>query len=43
MKSFQIITGRGVPLKRSDVDTDQIIPADWLKRVERTEIGRAHV
>jgi 3-isopropylmalate/(R)-2-methylmalate dehydratase small subunit len=25
-----------VPLKRSDVDTDQIIPADWLKRVERT-------
>ena len=36
MKSFQIVTGRGVPLKRSDVDTDQIIPADWLKRVERT-------
>ena len=26
----------GVPLKRSDVDTDQIIPAEWLKRVERT-------
>ena len=25
-----------MPLKRSDVDTDQIIPADWLKRVERT-------
>jgi 3-isopropylmalate/(R)-2-methylmalate dehydratase small subunit len=25
-----------VPLKRSDVDTDQIIPAEWLKRVERT-------
>ena len=36
MKSFQIVTGRAVPLKRSDVDTDQIIPADWLKRVERT-------
>ena len=36
MKSFRIHTGRGVPLKRSDVDTDQIIPADWLKRVERT-------
>ncbi|MFM9082294.1 MAG: 3-isopropylmalate dehydratase small subunit [Actinomycetota bacterium] len=36
MKSFRIATGRGVPLKRSDVDTDQIIPADWLKRVERT-------
>ena len=33
MKAVSIITGRGVPLKRSDVDTDQIIP----------EIGRAHV
>ena len=36
MKAVRVITGRGVPLKRSDVDTDQIIPADWLKRVERT-------
>jgi len=36
MKAVQVITGTGVPLKRSDVDTDQIIPADWLKRVERT-------
>ena len=36
MKAAQIIQGRGVPLKRSDVDTDQIIPAEWLKRVERT-------
>ena len=36
MKSVHIVTGRGVPLKRSDVDTDQIIPAEWLKRVERT-------
>ena len=36
MKAVQIIQGRGVPLKRSDVDTDQIIPAEWLKRVERT-------
>jgi len=36
MKSVRVLTGRGVPLKRSDVDTDQIIPADWLKRVERT-------
>ena len=36
MKAVRIITGRGVPLKRSDVDTDQIIPAEWLKRVERT-------
>jgi 3-isopropylmalate/(R)-2-methylmalate dehydratase small subunit len=36
MRAVQVITGTGVPLKRSDVDTDQIIPADWLKRVERT-------
>jgi len=36
VKAVQVITGTGVPLKRSDVDTDQIIPADWLKRVERT-------
>ena len=36
MKKVSIISGRAVPLKRSDVDTDQIIPAEWLKRVERT-------
>jgi 3-isopropylmalate/(R)-2-methylmalate dehydratase small subunit len=36
VKAVHVITGTGVPLKRSDVDTDQIIPADWLKRVERT-------
>ncbi len=36
MKAVHVITGTGIPLKRSDVDTDQIIPADWLKRVERT-------
>ena len=36
MKAVNVITGRGLPLKRSDVDTDQIIPAEWLKRVERT-------
>ena len=36
MKQVNVITGRGLPLKRSDVDTDQIIPAEWLKRVERT-------
>ena len=36
MRKVSIISGRGVPLKRSDVDTDQIIPAEWLKRVERT-------
>ena len=33
------VTGRAVPLDRSDVDTDQIIPSDWLKRVERTGFG----
>ena len=36
MKQVRIVSGRGVPLRRSDVDTDQIIPAEWLKRVERT-------
>lgn len=36
MKAVRIVTGTGVPLRRSDVDTDQIIPAEWLKRVERT-------
>jgi len=36
MKAVRVIQGRAVPLKRSDVDTDQIIPAEWLKRVERT-------
>jgi 3-isopropylmalate/(R)-2-methylmalate dehydratase small subunit len=40
MKAVEIIEGRGVPLDRSDVDTDQIIPSDWLKRVERTGFGR---
>ena len=33
------ITGVAIPLDRSDVDTDQIIPAVWLKRVERTGFG----
>ena len=36
MQAVQIITGTAVPLDRSDVDTDQIIPSDWLKQVERT-------
>ena len=39
MEKITKITGRGVPLERSDVDTDQIIPSDWLKRVERTGFG----
>jgi 3-isopropylmalate/(R)-2-methylmalate dehydratase small subunit len=33
------VTGTAVPLDRSDVDTDQIIPSAWLKRVERTGFG----
>ena len=39
MKPLQVVSGRAVPLDRSDVDTDQIIPSDWLKRVERTGFG----
>ncbi len=39
MKPVHVVTGRAVPLDRSDVDTDQIIPSDWLKRVERTGFG----
>ena len=30
-----VVTGRAVPLRRSNVDTDQIIPAVWLKKVTR--------
>ena len=36
MEAFETHTGIGVPLRRSNVDTDQIIPADYLKRVSRT-------
>ena len=36
MDAFTTHTGIGVPLRRSNVDTDQIIPADYLKRVTRT-------
>ena len=36
MKSVRVITGTALPLRRADVDTDQIIPAEWLKRIERT-------
>jgi 3-isopropylmalate/(R)-2-methylmalate dehydratase small subunit len=36
MEKFTVHTGVGVPLRRSDVDTDQIIPAVYLKRVTRT-------
>ena len=36
MNAVRIVQGTAVPLDRSDVDTDQIIPSDWLKQVERT-------
>jgi 3-isopropylmalate/(R)-2-methylmalate dehydratase small subunit len=36
MDKFTAYTGIGVPLRRSNVDTDQIIPAEYLKRVTRT-------
>jgi 3-isopropylmalate/(R)-2-methylmalate dehydratase small subunit len=35
MEAFTTHTGRAVPLRRSNVDTDQIIPAHWLKKVSR--------
>ena len=36
MEKFTVHSGRAVPLRRSNVDTDQIIPAVYLKRVTRT-------
>jgi len=39
MQAVREIVARAVPLDRSNVDTDQIIPSDWLKRVERTGFG----
>ncbi len=36
MDAFKTHTGTAVPLRRSNVDTDQIIPAEYLKRVTRT-------
>ena len=35
MDAFTVHTGRAVPLRRSNVDTDQIIPAVWLKQITR--------
>lgn len=40
MNPVRVVHGTAVPLDRSDVDTDQIVPAEWLKRVERTGFGR---
>ena len=39
MEPISVIEGTAVPLDRSDVDTDQIIPARYLKRIERTGFG----
>lgn len=39
MEPIKQIKGTALPLGRSDVDTDQIIPSEWLKRVERTGFG----
>ncbi|HEX9495654.1 MAG TPA: 3-isopropylmalate dehydratase small subunit [Candidatus Limnocylindria bacterium] len=39
MRAVSRVSGRALPLDRRDVDTDQIIPSDWLKRVERTGYG----
>jgi 3-isopropylmalate/(R)-2-methylmalate dehydratase small subunit len=36
VKPVRAVTGTALPLRRADVDTDQIIPAEWLKRIERT-------
>jgi 3-isopropylmalate/(R)-2-methylmalate dehydratase small subunit len=40
MQAVRVVQGTAIPLDRSDVDTDQIIPAEWLKRVERTGFGQ---
>jgi 3-isopropylmalate/(R)-2-methylmalate dehydratase small subunit len=40
MRAFTIHTGLVVPLDRSNVDTDQIIPKQFLKRIERTGFGQ---
>src|ERR1700687_407387 len=39
MESVKRVTGRMLPLDRADVDTDQIIPKQFLKRIERTGFG----
>jgi len=39
VQPFRTHTGTALPLDRSDVDTDQIVPAEYLKRIERTGYG----
>jgi 3-isopropylmalate/(R)-2-methylmalate dehydratase small subunit len=40
MKAIETITGRVTVLRRDDIDTDQIIPKQFLKRIERTGFGQ---
>jgi 3-isopropylmalate/(R)-2-methylmalate dehydratase small subunit len=40
LEPLRIVTGKALPLDRSDVDTDQIVPAEYLKRIERTGFGQ---
>jgi 3-isopropylmalate/(R)-2-methylmalate dehydratase small subunit len=39
MQPFTRVSGKVLPLNRADVDTDQIIPAQYMKRIERTGYG----
>src|SRR2546425_8237412 len=39
MEPIAVVEGTALPIDRSDVDTDQIIPAEYLKRIERTGFG----
>jgi 3-isopropylmalate/(R)-2-methylmalate dehydratase small subunit len=39
MRKFETVRGRAIPLDRADVDTDQIISKEFLKRIERTGFG----
>jgi 3-isopropylmalate/(R)-2-methylmalate dehydratase small subunit len=41
VKAFTTVTSRAVVLDRADVDTDQIIPKQFLKRIERTGFGES--
>src|SRR5882724_9924428 len=40
MNKYRVHTGLAVPLDRANVDTDQIIPKQFLKRIERTGFGQ---
>ena len=40
MDPFRNFTGKVLPLNREDIDTDQIIPKQFLKRIERTGFGQ---